>query len=115
MQWWARRLLNMDSVFVAIHTKREQPSLGWKVASMLRRYETRVRNELGWWFTNVFRFFPRRALKTLQRLVNICIQIQESLSLSTFVCEAGNAVHHSMVLTGYLRSTQTTDRKALQC
>lgn len=72
--------MKTDGVIVAIRTKREQPSLGWKVASMLRRSETRVRNELGWRFTNAFGVFPQRGLKTLQRLVNICIQIQESLS-----------------------------------
>ena len=84
-----------------IRTKREQPSMGWKVASMTRRTETFGRNELACWSKTVFHLFPQTGLRTIQRFVNICVNNQGRPFLRTYVRQARNAVHPSVALTGY--------------
>lgn len=93
--------MQADGFLPAIRTKREQPSMAWKVASMMRRTEASVGNELGWCFQSVCRFFPRRGLKTVPPFGNISIKIGGRLLSRTVVCQARNAVDRSMGLTAF--------------
>lgn len=53
-------------------------------------------------FRNVLHFLPKRAHKTLHRLVNVCITSKGNLLLNTYFRRRRNVDNVSMLLTGDL-------------